>query len=222
MLLSQFVPPSPSLSGSVSPFSTWNTFLLTCFPHYFLEFPENHTLSKSHTLSLPLLLETEPKTHIVPLSYLFTLCGCASMYTPLCLTLCDPIDYSSPGSSVHGIFQTRILEEVAISFSRGSSQLRIQTRVSCISCFDRHILYQQSHWESLIIFWIYPVGLFVCLFPVLFSHCKFCEKRRSMSHAIQAQSSAWWIMGAQKYYMRKWKIEQMSPCKADSLSCVTD
>ena len=38
-----------------------------------------------------------------------------------CLTLCDPLDYSPPGSSVHGIFQARILEWVAISYSRGSS-----------------------------------------------------------------------------------------------------
>ena len=37
-----------------------------------------------------------------------------------CLTLCDPMDYSSPGSSVHGIFQARILEWVS-AFSRGSS-----------------------------------------------------------------------------------------------------
>ena len=38
-----------------------------------------------------------------------------------CPTLCDPMDRSLPGSSIHGIFQTRILEWVAISFSRGSS-----------------------------------------------------------------------------------------------------
>ena len=44
---------------------------------------------------------------------------------------CDPMDCSTPGSSVHGIFQARILEWVAISFSRGSSQLRSQTQVSC-------------------------------------------------------------------------------------------
>ena len=37
-----------------------------------------------------------------------------------CLTLCDPRHCSPPGSSVHGIFQARILEWVAISFSRGS------------------------------------------------------------------------------------------------------
>ena len=39
----------------------------------------------------------------------------------LCLTVCDPTDYTLPGSSVHGILQARILEWVDISFSRGSS-----------------------------------------------------------------------------------------------------
>ena len=47
-----------------------------------------------------------------------------------CLTLFDPMDRSSPGSSVHGIFQARVLEWVAISFSRGSSQPRDWTWVS--------------------------------------------------------------------------------------------
>ena len=42
----------------------------------------------------------------------------------LCPTLCDPMDCSPPGSSVHGISQERILEWVAISSSRGSSQPR--------------------------------------------------------------------------------------------------
>ena len=41
-----------------------------------------------------------------------------------CPTLCDPMDYSLPGSSVHGIFQARVLEWVAISFSRRASQPR--------------------------------------------------------------------------------------------------
>ena len=46
------------------------------------------------------------------------------LVTQLCLTLCDPKDYSLLGSSVHGILQTRILEWTAIPFSRGHSQLR--------------------------------------------------------------------------------------------------
>ena len=40
---------------------------------------------------------------------------------PSCPTLCNPVNCSSPGSSVHGIFHTRILEQIAISYSRGSS-----------------------------------------------------------------------------------------------------
>ena len=49
-----------------------------------------------------------------------------------CPTLCDPMDCSLPGSSVHGIFQAIVLEWIAISFSRGSSQPRDRTRVSRI------------------------------------------------------------------------------------------
>ena len=50
-----------------------------------------------------------------------------------CPTLCDPTDYSLPGFSVSGILQARILEWIAIPFSRGSSQPREQTWVSCIA-----------------------------------------------------------------------------------------
>ena len=54
-----------------------------------------------------------------------------------CPTLCDPLDHSPPGSSVHGILQARILEWVAISSSRGSSQQRDRNCISCISCIGR-------------------------------------------------------------------------------------
>ena len=50
-----------------------------------------------------------------------------------CPTLFDPMDCSPPGSSVHGILQARIPEWVAMSFSRGSSQLRDGTRLSYIA-----------------------------------------------------------------------------------------
>ena len=50
-----------------------------------------------------------------------------------CLTLCDPMNCCSPGSSVHGILQPRILEWVAFPFSRGYSQPRDRTQVSCIA-----------------------------------------------------------------------------------------
>ena len=50
-----------------------------------------------------------------------------------CPTLCNSIDYSPPGSFVHGILQARILEWVAIPFSRGSSWCRDQTQAPCIA-----------------------------------------------------------------------------------------
>ena len=53
-----------------------------------------------------------------------------------CLTLCDLMDFTLPGSSVHGIFQATVLEWFAISFSRGSSRPRNRTQVSLI--VDRH------------------------------------------------------------------------------------
>ena len=59
------------------------------------------------------------------------LCVCVS---PLVTSdFCNPMDYSLLGSSVHGILQARILEWVAISFSKGSSQPRDCTQVSCIT-----------------------------------------------------------------------------------------
>ena len=71
-------------------------------------------------------------------------CVCAQWYPHLC----DPISCSPPGSSAHGIFQARILECIAISYSRGSSWLRDQTQDSGISCKDRKILYHCTIWEA--------------------------------------------------------------------------
>ena len=58
---------------------------------------------------------------------------CVVLVTQLCLTLCNPMDCSLPGSSVHGIIQLRILEWVTIPFSRGSSHHRVRTWVSHIA-----------------------------------------------------------------------------------------
>ena len=56
--------------------------------------------------------------------------------------LCNPMDCSPPGSSVHGIFQARILEWVAIYYSRRSSNSRrVWTHISCTSCFGRQVRY---------------------------------------------------------------------------------
>ena len=69
-----------------------------------------------------------------------------------CLTLCNPMDCSPPGSSVHGILQARILEWVAMSSSRGSSPLRDQTGLFYVSCLDKWVLYHfttSATWEAL-------------------------------------------------------------------------
>ena len=95
----------------------------------------------------------------------------------LCLTLCDPIDCSPAGSSVHGILQARILEWVAISFSRGSSKLGDQTQVSCIAGwfftnppqFNAWILTQAdsgSHWSPL---WVWFGAIILALSTALYS-----------------------------------------------------
>ena len=60
------------------------------------------------------------------------------------------MDCSPPGSSVHGSLQARILEWVAILFSRASSQPRDQTRVSLVSCIGRRVLYHCATWEAIL------------------------------------------------------------------------
>ena len=89
-------------------------------------------------------------------------CVCACSVTRPCLTLCDPMACNSPGSSVHGIFQARILEWVAISFSRGSSRPRDQTWVSYVSHPGRRILYHYISWEV-----IKPYGSIFLFLPFL-------------------------------------------------------
>ena len=75
-------------------------------------------------------------------------CSSTCSVTQLCLTLCEPKDFSSPGSSIHGIFQARILEWAAVSSSRGSFLPRVQTHISCVSCIGRWVLYHCATWEA--------------------------------------------------------------------------
>ena len=63
-------------------------------------------------------------------------------------TLCDLMDGSPPGSSVHGILQAQILEWIAMPSSRGSSQPRDQTSISYVSCTGRWVLYHLHHLGS--------------------------------------------------------------------------
>ena len=69
---------------------------------------------------------------------------CMCVQLPSCVQPCDPMDRSQPGSFIHGILQATILEWVAISSSRGSSQPRDQTHISYVSCTGRQILYHSQ------------------------------------------------------------------------------
>ena len=62
--------------------------------------------------------------------------------------LCDPMDCSLPGLSVHGISQARILEWAAISHSRGFCPPKDLTHLSCVSCIDTWILYHCTTWKA--------------------------------------------------------------------------
>ena len=70
---------------------------------------------------------------------------CCVQSLQLCPTLCNPVDCSPSGSFVHGIFQVRILEQAAISYSRGSSRPRDWTHVFCTG---RQTLYHWATWEA--------------------------------------------------------------------------
>ena len=85
-------------------------------------------------------------------------CVCAQLLSPV--WLCKVMDYSPPGSSVHGILQARTLEWVAISFSRGSSQPKDWTLISYIG---RQILYHWATWEAL---WWYYSNTIPLSFPL--------------------------------------------------------
>ena len=71
-----------------------------------------------------------------------SICCYCCLVSKSCQTLCNPMNCSLPGFSVHGILQARILEWVDPSFFRGSCQPRGQTHVSC---FGRWSLYRRAH-----------------------------------------------------------------------------
>ena len=91
-----------------------------------------------------------------------------------CLILCYPTDCSLPVSSVHGIFEARILEWVTISYSRVSSQPKYQAHISWISCFVKWILYHCATCEA-------PMWVGIKENKVI--PCKRKTYRRSLWHA---------------------------------------
>ena len=86
--------------------------------------------------------------------------------------------YSPPGSSVHGISQARILESVAISFSRGFTQPRDQSHISCIG---RQVLYHLGHPSLLVSKDHYSINL--SHFPTLLSKVNRKQNNRDFCFA---------------------------------------
>ena len=104
----------------------------------------DHQLGISSKLALQEFLSSLPsigmigKTLVIELNLHPFLCACMlTRSLQSCLTLCYPVDYSPPGSCVHGILKARILEWVAMPSSWGSSWPWDQTCVPCVSCLLR-------------------------------------------------------------------------------------
>ena len=75
--------------------------------------------------------------------------SCVYSVTQSCPTLCDPLDCSPPGSSVHEVFQSRVLDWVAISSSKGSSQPRDQTKIFCTPLIAGRFFTTELSWKPL-------------------------------------------------------------------------
>ena len=112
-----------------------------------------------------------------------------------CPTLCNPVDCSLPGFSVHGILQARILEWVAISLSRGSSRPRDRTQVSRIG--GRHF----NLWESRSCVRLF-VTLWTLALQALLSVDLCQEKRAPLGH----DSPQWKASCPQRNGLSEWRM----------------
>ena len=126
--------------------------------------------------------------HLFDLLFLLYLICVHAKLLELCLTVWSSMNYSPPGSSIHGILQARILEWIAMTCSRLSPWLKHQTHISYDSCFGRQVFFTISTtWEAL-----------------YFIHeCKKKEKAGRVS-----QSQHYWL------YMRYISIPDLHPLDA--------
>ena len=146
----------PSVPASVTSFSTMSSFPSLYLDHTSLFTDEfaPQDLSACCDLCLECL---SPKCHFLQ-GWLNGLHPQSQtcVHAQSCPTLCNPMCCNLPGSSIHGIIPGRILEWVAISSSRGSSQPRDWTHVSCVSGIGRRVLYHWATGESYIWQIAYP------------------------------------------------------------------
>ena len=116
-------------------------FFLSFFVGYSVLISKNQHTNNCHLKASSLMMwEGISQELMVYALILYSACVCAKLLQ-LCLTLCDLMDGSPPGSSVHGISQAKILEWVTVASSRASSWPRDWTRVSRASFTGRWVLY---------------------------------------------------------------------------------
>ena len=116
-----------------------------------------------------------------------------------CLTFCDSMDCSQPGSSVHGILQARILEWVAMPSPRGSSPPKDKTHISCGSSIGRGILsYQGSPKKRRL-----TINLSVFLGR--------CSKDKSSSYPVvlSPRGTIWWVPSMEHIWSQFRRREKM-------------
>ena len=137
--------------------------------------------------------------------------SCLCSVVQSCLTLCDPMDCSPPGSSIHGIFRSRILEWVAISSSRGSSQPRDWT---CVSCAGRWILYHWATREALFHTATAAKSLQSC--PTLWNSRDGSPPGSPIPGILQARTLEWVAISFSNAW--KWKVKVKSLCRVRLLA----
>ena len=117
---------------------------------------------------------------------------CAWSVAQSCLTLCDPMDFSLPGSSVHAILQAGILEWLAMPFLRGCSQTRDQTWASWIACrFFTIWVTREAPYVSVCLCVYVCIYIYAQSCPALYNPM-YCSPPGSSVHGIlQAQILEW-------------------------------
>ena len=112
---------------------------------------------------------------------------------------CNPMDCNLPGFSVHGVFQTRILEQVAISFSRGSSRPRDWACVSWVSCMAGRCFTTEPPGKPKFL----RYQSFTSILQTLLRNKGFCPLQL---HMLEPESSVWLylLMGPVKTTKDKW------------------
>ena len=135
----------------------WQLIFILLFPNLgpkWITTPSKHLLHVNYhflkELWVPLCFDLDKNQATVNVCCV-CVCVCVHAHAHVCSVVSNslcPLDCSPPGSSIHGIFQARILEQVAISYSRGSSWPRGWTHVSWVSCLGQWILYHCATWET--------------------------------------------------------------------------